>query len=198
MIDISIIEANYSQMADGQLLELANTEGHELLPEALDALKKEFLKRGLDMNVFNAVEETKQVHKEAMVQKVKDTISTDFMSSIWAYVFEAKKENLADDEIKKGLMEKGLDDEQTSLIMQSVTHKVKESIKIYESETLTGGLICGVGLVITFVTYSAAINGGTYFIAWGAIIFGAVRLFKGMANRDRFKTILSNIELHPE
>ena len=51
------------------------------------------------------------------------------------------------------------------------------------SGMLIGGLICLVGIVITVVSYSAAASsrgGGRYVIAWGAVVFGAIRFFKGL------------------
>jgi hypothetical protein len=45
-----------------------------------------------------------------------------------------------------------------------------------------GALLMGLGLVITVATYSSASqSGGTYVIAYGPIIFGAIRLFRGLA-----------------
>lgn len=49
------------------------------------------------------------------------------------------------------------------------------------SEMALGAIICVVGILITAVTYSAASGGGTYVVAWGAIVFGAVRFFKGLS-----------------
>ncbi len=45
-----------------------------------------------------------------------------------------------------------------------------------------GAIICLVGIIITAASYSSASGGGTYVVAWGAIVFGAVRFFKGMAS----------------
>ncbi len=42
-----------------------------------------------------------------------------------------------------------------------------------------GGLVCVVGILITAGTYASAEGGGTYFIAWGAIVFGAIQFFRG-------------------
>ena len=47
-----------------------------------------------------------------------------------------------------------------------------------------GALWCFGGLAVTLFSYLAAVNspyGGTYVIAWGAVVFGAVRFFKGRA-----------------
>jgi hypothetical protein len=42
-----------------------------------------------------------------------------------------------------------------------------------------GALWCIGGIVVTAVTYSAAQEGGTFVIAWGAIVFGAWQFLKG-------------------
>ncbi|HEY5946079.1 MAG TPA: hypothetical protein VIV40_11340 [Kofleriaceae bacterium] len=45
-----------------------------------------------------------------------------------------------------------------------------------------GSILLGLGLLITLVTYdSASRSGGTYVIAYGPMIFGAIRLFRGLA-----------------
>ena len=47
---------------------------------------------------------------------------------------------------------------------------------------IVGGLWCVGGIAITAATYSSADGGGTYVVAWGAIIFGAIQFFRGAAN----------------
>jgi hypothetical protein len=45
---------------------------------------------------------------------------------------------------------------------------------------------CIGGIAVTVATYAMAANGpggGTYVVAWGAIIFGMIRFFKGLAQR---------------
>jgi len=46
-----------------------------------------------------------------------------------------------------------------------------------------GGLICAVGIAVTAVTYNDAVSsgGGTYIVAWGAIVFGGIRFLRGLA-----------------
>jgi hypothetical protein len=46
---------------------------------------------------------------------------------------------------------------------------------------ITGAVICVIGIVVTAVSYSSASEGGgSYVVAWGAIIFGAIRFFRGL------------------
>lgn len=43
-----------------------------------------------------------------------------------------------------------------------------------------GALWCIGGIVVTVATYSAASGGGTYIVAWGAILFGGLQLLSGI------------------
>ncbi|MGZ6267647.1 MAG: hypothetical protein ACXWNR_03685 [Candidatus Limnocylindrales bacterium] len=50
-------------------------------------------------------------------------------------------------------------------------------------DMVIGGLICAGGVVVTLATYNAAASsgGGSYIIAWGAIVFGGLRFLRGLA-----------------
>jgi hypothetical protein len=51
---------------------------------------------------------------------------------------------------------------------------------------LVGGLVCIGGILVTVLTYSIASSaGGSYFVAWGAIVFGAIQFFRGLAAKSR-------------
>jgi hypothetical protein len=43
-----------------------------------------------------------------------------------------------------------------------------------------GALWCIGGTVVTGLTYAAASGGGTYVVAWGAIIFGGIQFLSGL------------------
>jgi hypothetical protein len=45
---------------------------------------------------------------------------------------------------------------------------------------ISGALWCIGGIIVTVATLNAASNGGTYIIAWGAILFGAVQFIQGL------------------
>ena len=45
-----------------------------------------------------------------------------------------------------------------------------------------GGLLLVIGIIVTAVTYgSASTSGGTYIIAYGPIIVGVIKIFRGLA-----------------
>jgi hypothetical protein len=53
-------------------------------------------------------------------------------------------------------------------------------------DMLIGGLWCIGGTLVTLLTYKAASEGGgTYFVAWGAILFGGLQFLRGAINAAR-------------
>jgi hypothetical protein len=54
-------------------------------------------------------------------------------------------------------------------------------------DIMIGGIICVIGCFITCASFAAASGpgGGRYVLAWGAIIFGAIQFFRGLANLGR-------------
>ena len=47
-------------------------------------------------------------------------------------------------------------------------------------DIIVGLLWCIGGIAVTMITYNNASNGGTYIIAWGAILFGGIQFLKGL------------------
>ena len=52
-------------------------------------------------------------------------------------------------------------------------------------DMVVGAIWCGVGVLITVVTYSAASGpeGGSYLLMWGPIIFGGIQFMRGLLSR---------------
>jgi hypothetical protein len=122
------------------------------------------------------------------------------LEALLSYASRRLSEGQTPTEVQLDLMAKGLDREPASLIVQKlVSERLREGAQrsAADAETnrwaaqarsdearsnmVSGAVICVIGILITVVTYSAAKGGGTYVVAWGAIAFGAIRLFKGLA-----------------
>lgn len=198
MIDIEFVKYNYARMSNDQLINLAITEGHELAPEALSILHDEFLERKLDTTVFQKVDENKILKQKREIEKIHAGTEEDYMQAIWKFAFDAKRDGKSNEEIKKGLMDRGLEEQDSVLIINSIENKATEIYDKYNTEVFRGGLAFIVGLIITIWTYSSAANGGTYVIAWGAIIFGAYRFIEGISNKGKYEAIIENIKNEPK
>lgn len=74
---------------------------------------------------------------------------------------------------------------------ENLLSQVKRSAK----KEMIGGLIaCVVGIAITWGSYALASGGGTYFVTWGPILFGAIYFFKGLYNWLNPRVVANNIK----
>lgn len=62
----------------------------------------------------------------------------------------------------------------------SITRKDPVTKKTGVTNMLVGGGFFILGLIVTLASYSAASSGGTYYLCWGAIIFGAIQFIQGL------------------
>ncbi len=48
-------------------------------------------------------------------------------------------------------------------------------------EFRAGAVVCALGVAVTAGTYFASAPGGSYVVAWGAILFGGLRMLRGIS-----------------
>jgi hypothetical protein len=114
-----------------------------------------------------------------MTQKQQST--QDAVRAIYQYAGSLMKANVKDEVIRSKLAEKGLSGEAANVVVANLR---KAKRKVGQKDMLVGAGFCIVGLVITIATFAAATSnrgGGSYIVAWGAIIFGALQFFRGLA-----------------
>jgi hypothetical protein len=194
MIDKDLIKENYSRMSDIQLINLAKNEGLQLSDVSLELLQIEFNKRNLSLEFFENIKNIKHIQQLQEIESDNIKENKKKENSIWAYAFDQKYLGKNNEELHKLLLSKGLDDTNSKLIiekLEEVSIKLKNN---FDSEMLTGGLVFCIGVFVTLATLNKGINGGSYIIAWGAILFGALRFYNGAKNKSRFSRILQNIE----
>ncbi len=108
------------------------------------------------------------------------------VEAIYTYAATLLRSGKSAEEVEDALVEKGIERKTATVVVEKLTaaHAVTARADQKEnghSDMVIGGLIAVVGIVITAVTYSAASGGGRYVVAWGAIIFGAIRFFRGLS-----------------
>ena len=88
------------------------------------------------------------------------------------------------EETKAALIENGLRAEDADVVIANLQNQYKQEKREAGNKNMHyGALWCVGGLLVTILTYSAASDGGTYVVAWGAVIFGAIQFFKGLFQR---------------
>ena len=134
------------------------------------------------------IEEAKEASEKNMQTTVADTVTGQntnrtynqtTVDEIYQYAANLMvNENLSEEETKWRLVEKGLDEDSANIVVNNLTKQKKERGR---KDMIFGALWCLGGIIVTAITYSSASeSGGTYIIAWGAIVFGAIQFFKGL------------------
>ena len=101
--------------------------------------------------------------------------------AVYKYAANLVKAGSSASQVESQLMEKGIDQASASVVVKNVfmfrSKAIQEAAK---KDMLYGALWCIGGIVVTLLTYSAASEGGTFIIAWGAIVFGGSQFFRGL------------------
>ena len=69
----------------------------------------------------------------------------------------------------------------------SITRRDPITKKMGITNMWVGGAFFLVGLIVTIVTYASSSSGGTYYLCWGAIIFGLFQFVQGLIQFLRAK-----------
>ena len=106
----------------------------------------------------------------------------EIVQAVYQYGASLVKAGLSPSQIESKLMEKGLDQATASIVVKNLfTLRSKVVNEAARKNMLYGALWCIGGIVTTVWTYAAASGDGTYIVAWGAIIFGAIQFFRGFS-----------------
>ncbi len=120
----------------------------------------------------------------------KEPSFEELTKSLMIYIAQRMKKGASDKKIQEELVAKGLQ-EATAMTLVSKMRAAydRESAKAGPKNMLIGALWCVGGIIVTAVTFSLATGGGTYVVAWGAIVFGAVQFIKGVIQTQKGKNI---------
>ncbi|MEX0703780.1 MAG: hypothetical protein WD069_16905 [Planctomycetales bacterium] len=105
----------------------------------------------------------------------------EIVESLYRYAAERMGEGDSDEEVERKLREQGLDAGAASAIVGNLAEaRYQATVSAGRKNMLIGAIVCIVGIVVTVGSYSAATGGGSYVVAWGAVLFGAVQFFRGL------------------
>lgn len=107
------------------------------------------------------------------------------LQAVYGYAAEMMRTGATDYQIEKALMERGLSAEAAAVVVANLAKMRHDTVRSAALRNMAiGGIICIIGLLITFVSYSAAAsspNGGSYIVTWGAVVFGGIQFFRGLS-----------------
>lgn len=185
MFDLDIIRDNYASMPDEKLILLAKEERQELTDEALSLLKEEFSKRCLNMDVFaNEVEKQPTTEQREPVEGSFNPVSTTD-DAILGLSYQ--------DMMYPPDKQKELNENKDAFMAKLGEEDINNLIKKCDVSMTKNVIIFAIGLAVTLVTFMAAEGGGTYVVAWGAILFGGINFFRAFEAKNKLKSTLRDM-----
>ena len=132
---------------------------------------------------------------------MSEDVTTDeqkIIEQVVTYIAKELSEGKKKDKIVKELVKQGWPVE-TAWNLMAQTEKLIEDYRnspegrqimanSAKRHMIYGILWCTGGSVITYLTYSAASEGGVYFVFWGAILWGIIDFFRGLLNWYKYKS----------
>lgn len=105
-----------------------------------------------------------------------------WMRGLYAAAHASMEEGYTISQVRSSFIEKGVDEEIAILVASDVS-AIRQAArrKAGEKNMTIGGIWLAIGIAVSVATYVAAEGGGTYIVAWGAMVFGAIKFIRGLA-----------------
>jgi hypothetical protein len=107
------------------------------------------------------------------------------VEAVYGYAADLMRSGASPATIKQNLMDRGLDEDAAATVVRNLTEARSKAVHEAKREAgkknmLYGALWCIGGTVVTVGTMMAAKGGGSFVIAWGAIVFGGLQFIWGV------------------
>ena len=100
---------------------------------------------------------------------------------VYALALEKMKEGASVAEVEELLVEHGLSGEKAASVAETAAESKAFDDLVDGKRKMLFGMLCFiVGIVVTAVTYRIAGKGETYIVAWGAMLYGAYLIIRGI------------------
>jgi hypothetical protein len=113
----------------------------------------------------------------------RDVSDEQKIEKIYRFAAEMMRGGTSIPGIRKELQSRGLDAESSKIVLDDLCYLRDNARREESQKMITQGVfwLFG-GAAVTVVTYSSPSSSGTYVVAWAAIGFGALQLFRGLTH----------------
>ena len=108
-------------------------------------------------------------------------VTADAQERALSYAKDVLRQGMPRAAVEEVLRAQGFDAAAAAAIVAQADGAKNERRVAGRRHMITGAVVCTIGIVITAVSYSSAVEGGgSYVITWGAIVFGGIQFFRGL------------------
>jgi hypothetical protein len=174
MYNSDLIQDYYSRLTNEQLIEFAKTAGEQVTAESLEILRDQFMIRGLDTSIL----------EEALSVKGRLKVDAETTATHWDNAFKERKESKSDEEILKGLRDKGIEEERALMIIRrlpDLNYKNEKFDELVRKKCEDASLFAYLGVfllvaICAFMLFKGMSTGFPPYLILG-IVFGVVAFY---------------------
>ena len=111
------------------------------------------------------------------------TLSEQEIQNIYDYAVMLIGNGQSNAEVSSMMISRGIASADSLVITVSIRQQIAQSkVDMANKNIRNGALWCVGGLLVTGISYAAVSEGGgSYMMCWGAVIFGGIQFFRGLA-----------------
>ncbi|SIN65453.1 hypothetical protein [Chitinophaga niabensis] len=194
MDPVRIREA-YTRMNDAEILTFLKEEGLKLSGDAFLILREELKKRNMGADQLAAIEHEIILRASINKERAADQLNNDLYADAIAFAFSQKEKGSRDYDIYVGLIEKGINEEYSNIIVNRLDEGAKNLIEDARTGIITGWVISILGVAAILVTIEIK-----YFSFLGIMLLlsGILTIIASSRKRSRYEKVLENIKLEEQ
>jgi hypothetical protein len=109
-------------------------------------------------------------------------MTQELVKKVYAFAADQMRKGVSVAQVEQNLQAHGLDAASAHTVVENLSSARSKALREHgRKNMIVGGLWCAGGTAVTVLTMQAAQGGGTYVVAWGAILFGAIQFFRGLS-----------------
>lgn len=195
MIDITSVRESYRKMSNAQLIDFTIQEGDHLTQNAIQALTEEFRIRNLNTGVLTAIQDgTLSKYKENLKNTERSVVQQLNLTYL-SIALSEKRDNKSNEEIRNMLVETGMNEEDAALLIEQLEKQAHRLYNKASQKIVNAFFICAAAIALYLINPKEGSDGLLLnTLCTVAIVIGLLMITKGVFDKNKYSTILSNIE----
>jgi hypothetical protein len=189
-IELTRIRAAYQYMGDEELLSFSKNEGLKLTTDAYLILKEELRKRNIGAGIIEQLEHEIILQYSLRQKRFEEDLHKDLFISSLEFALSAKHRGVSRYDIYAGLIERGINDDYASYMVNKLDEWAMKLHKASVAEMQTGAGIFILGIIVLCITLKIQ----RFEISAGLIlVIGLGRILTSWRSKNKFKKIIDAI-----
>jgi hypothetical protein len=185
------IKEAYTRMNDTEILTFLKEEGLKLSGDAFLILREEIKKRNIGTDLLAAIEHEIILRASIDKQRAAEHLNKDLYNDALAFAFSQKEKGESDYDIYAGLIEKGINEEHSNIIVNRLDKGAESLAEEARTGIITGWVILILGVVAIFVMIEVRFFS---YVGIMLVLSGIITIIAASVKRRRYEKVLENIK----